>query len=151
MGIFSKSPKQPNPSFSAAADLVRSRRIEYVLINVRDEEPYDTAFLISKVTKRAGECSATILEMGTSVIFVAFGALGPTVAEPEDGAARLLERLRELGNDVRALHGETDAVVGNVGTDTRMAWTALVPSYTSRLSELLALRFGEIASVRKSA
>ena len=61
---------------------------------------------------------------------------------------QLVEKLRqEVGSFLTIVHGECDCLVGSVGSEKLMGYTALIPGFKEKLHKLSSLNYGQVSEI----
>jgi len=125
----------------------RRGEISFALFQVRDEPPervrqrLETAFAI--VSDHGGHIDQIL----SSFILVSFSGFPWQVSLPDRRVAAVGSLIDALGTDIRVIHGCSDALIGNIGSETRYSYGALIPDLAQHLEVLLRLGFGQAAEI----
>lgn len=117
--------------------------IDYVLILIDGNDALRTADIISSVVTSSEKYNGMIETITGSLVVVLFGAL-PAETKAKENRKRLIEELTKThGAFLSIVHGQEQCFVGTVGSESRKAFTALIPNYKDKLSRLSSLKYGE--------
>ncbi|MFZ2008085.1 MAG: hypothetical protein WB697_05940 [Stellaceae bacterium] len=89
-----------------------------------------------------------IMDLMVSVHFVAFGMIGEnreTAQRNSQAAAR--ELMAALGDDIKIVTFDGSIAHGNIGTGSRLAYTACVPDFSRMLAALVDAKYGGITEL----
>lgn len=121
----------------------------FILLQVRDD-PVDQvsthlAYAMDIIIRHDG----LVCDIMSSMALMIFGL--PLREDPEkcnDQRAKSVARLvTELGANIRLVHGTTEGLVGNYGSEHRVHWGPLLPGFARHVNALTALEFGQAAEV----
>jgi len=116
--------------------------IEFVLVLVEAPADQQLEYTIKLVTDSAVGCGGTVLQILGSLIFVGFsGVVG--CAPRAQRQAFVIHVCSTYKLFVKVLHGRASALVGVVGGDSRVAYTAIPDHFGSILEQLSGLSPGE--------
>ena len=128
---------------------MKAVRIEFILIFVDGKSPEEISERIAKAMKITMSQDACIEHLVGQLIFATFGGVHPITPPPRDRAS-LVERLRKgFPSHIKIVHGVADGYWGNVGCETRMSCTSILPEFNAILGLLSRLEFGQIEEFRK--
>jgi hypothetical protein len=119
------------------------KKIYYVFILVDDSDINRTPDIISSVVQLAQDNNGIVDTITGSLIIIHCGFFADE-GSPDENKKQLIEDLiKTHGNLLSIIHGSETCVVGNVGGDSIMSFTALVPNYKEKLFRLASLKYGE--------
>lgn len=124
------------------------RRIQFVLIQIRDDVLADLPARLSRAMEVAMEHGGIIESVTSSLLLVM--CVRPTDGATEPDAARwaLVDAvLRDLGSDAKILHGEADTLYGIFGAARAFRHGPLFAGFASTLATLQAVPFGRSAEI----
>lgn len=124
----------------------RPVHVQYMVVAVTGDAPEQVAERIALVVDLAMMHDAYIDTLFSSIVVLAYGIF-PKRQQPGHDIAGLTVALHEaLGPHVKAIYGETDGHFGLIGGQNRVAYSFIVPDFTSVFGKLAAIPFGEFIS-----
>ena len=121
----------------------------FILLQVRDDPVDQVSAHMTHAFDIILRRNGTICDIMSSMVLAIFGH--PISEDPEkssDQRAKSVARLvTELGANIRLVHGTTEGLVGNYGSQDRVHWGALLPGFARYMTALTALEFGQSAEV----
>ena len=121
---------------------MKKKKINFVMILVKEDS--NTAETIGKAVNFAWKHDAMIDAITGTLISIYFGVPLDQPDQKQMRVAFVNEISESIGPSLSIIHGECECPVGNVGTENRMNYTALLTEYKSKLKKLTALDFGQI-------
>jgi hypothetical protein len=122
-------------------------KIEYVLIVVRGETPEIISELMGAVADIASQHNGTIDSLVSSLVIVTYGMFDCETRTRNDRVT-LVEMLKQtFQGNIKIVHGVETGCFGNLGSDTQMSFSFIIPSFMDGLRTLAGLRFGETLEV----
>lgn len=125
------------------SDVFRHSEIDFALVAVRDDNPEQASKLIHHVTETALANRGFVNQIVSPVVIVTFGMVAAQPARDTDRANLVRTLTRELGNDIKVVHGSGLADIGNIGAAGRLTYAFVIRGFLDALAELAALSFGE--------
>ncbi len=124
----------------------QNRTLDFVLVLMRDSDTPKTGELIGQVMQVMVEHECMI-ETAGSYIRGLYGAPVPT-KNGEQSRAALVGCLRDrFIDDIKIVHGRRESLFGSFGSESLMAYTAVIPGYSDALRELCNLHFGQVKEI----
>jgi len=124
------------------------RTVIFSLLQVRDDDRADIPARLRHAVEIAG-IGGGMIDIMPPLVLVSYGY-------PLDGDAdawrqqrgQMLERLlRDCGSDLRIVFGESDGLVGNLGSEQRFHYGAAIPGFGAAIQKLMTLEFGVASEV----
>ena len=136
---------------SVDANTIRTLKTGWLyclLGQVRDDTPEDIRRNVERAVSIYAEHHGVILDLIASMHLIVFGMFADA-SEKSRGDSRAASKdvLVALGEDVRLVAFEGAITYGNIGTDRRMDYTALLPHFDRLLTALLNTNFGQITEL----
>jgi hypothetical protein len=116
--------------------------IEFVIICVRFETPRQVFKSIGRVIEISTRHQASIDGLSASVIVAAFGAQPHSPEKPGSAAELAAELIKELGLDVKIVHGAGSGYFGCFGSGNSLRFSFVLPRFDSPLALLNQTEFG---------
>ncbi len=125
------------------------RRIILALLQIRDDDPTILAERLKYSIDIAAEAQGMI-DFMPPFLLVTFGF--PLTDMPENLRSQRQQMVEKLlsdcGRDIRIVYGEADGLVGNIGSERRFNYGAVIPGFSTAMQRLLALDFGVASEVQ---
>lgn len=144
--VLDRLRRQIDQSHGPDADLrsIRTRRLNCLLSQVRDRTPEEIRLNVERAVNIYAHNHGVILDMLSSIQLVVFGLTEASEDQRRNWKAASKELIASLRADIRVVAFEGDIAYGNIGTDTRMNYTVLLPEFDRLLAALLATEFGQV-------
>jgi hypothetical protein len=124
------------------------KHVQFVVILGDDTtNPQQVSAMLGRVIDTLIQHHATVTSVLPSLLV---GLLGAPFSEGNSAEARqklISALLREHGEQIRVVHGECNAPVGNFGPPTRYAYGALIPGFSGILKKLIETKFGAAVEI----
>jgi hypothetical protein len=118
------------------------KQINFVMILASQSSRPDQ--IIGEIISLVQKYTGMVDSITCIFITIYFGVPLDQSNQKELRIAFLAELSEKFGSSLAILHGECECPVGNLGNDKRMAYTAFLPEYKSKLCKLSSLEFGQI-------
>jgi hypothetical protein len=140
--LFHSSPG--GDSAKHASELAPHRaEVEFALVLVEASASQQLQHTIKAVTGSAIAYGGTVIEILGSLIFVGFSGV-PGCAPKSERQAFVTHVCSSYKLFVKVVHGKASALVGLVGSDTRLAYTVIPDDFSSIIAQLSSLARGEV-------
>ena len=116
--------------------------VEFALVLVEASASLQLQHTIKAVTGSAIAYGGTVIEILGSLIFIGFSGV-PGCAPKSERQAFVTHVCSSYKPFVKVVHGKASALVGLVGSDTRLAYTAILDDFGSIIGQLPSLAHGE--------
>ena len=129
---------------------LEQRDIYFALITVRDDDGIQIARdRVSKVVDLSVSHGGYVETIFMSLLFVSFGVLPePSAGDVEENSIRVnkfLASIQEyLLENVTILHGQTNALVGYLGNNSKCYYGCILPNIKNLILELLSIPYGSV-------
>jgi len=100
-----------------------------------------------RVADLGTERGAMVFRAYGQTIIMAFGTFPPAQHSAGARNALVAELRKELGEDVRIVHGAVDGQFGNFGSETRIDYNFTFPRFKETLARLDQMEFGQAQEV----
>jgi hypothetical protein len=119
-----------------------------LLVQVRDDTSEDIRRNVERCIPVYLKHRGVIVDMTASFQFVAFGVHGQPQEECRKGSrAAVNELLTTCGENIRIVAFDGEMAYGNVGTESCMSYSVLVPKFDRFLEALLNTEFGSVTQL----
>ena len=126
---------------------LKNGQIEFVLVAVRGETPQIISERMGKVADIACQHNGIIDSLVSSLVIIVYGIFDFDVQQQGDRLT-LIEALNQtFKDDIKIVHGSESGCFGNLGGDTRMSFSFIVPNFINALGLLANLSYGETKQV----
>lgn len=126
---------------------LETKEIDFVVLLVDDTDPNECPSIIKEAVGIINKYEGMIDSILDSFIMVLFGA---PIAQPESRlkGKELVQTLsKAIGQKVSIVHGHSEYLVGTVGNESRISYTALIPGFKEILSRLSGLPYGGVFEI----
>ena len=135
-------------STASLSMIPKQSSICFVLLHVRDDSPNQAHAHLSTAIDTIVDCGG-VADLMCSCVLAIFGhpiGAGPdkTRIQRDVSISRLVAA---LGKNVRLIYGDTDGLVGNIGSRQRVHYGSLIPDFPRYLATLVALEFGQAVQI----
>jgi hypothetical protein len=127
--------KSPAPSLTASD-------IEFVLVSVRFETPRQVSEMIGRVVEICSRHQASVDGVSGSIVVAAFGVQPHATTKPGAAVDLASELIRDLGPDVRIVHGSGPGFHGCLGSGKSLRFSFILRGFDSSLALLDKTEFG---------
>jgi len=132
---------------SQEAVQLKTKKVDFVLILVDDTDSKECPSIIKEAVAIIDKCDGMVDSIVGPFIVVLFGA---PVAQPESESKRkaLVQAItKAIGEKISMVHGHSECLVGTVGNESRMSYTALIPGFKEILRRLAGLPYGGVFEI----
>jgi hypothetical protein len=129
------------------ASHLETKKIEFVLVLVDDTDSKECPSIIRAAVAIIDKYEGMVDSIVGPLIVVLFGA---PVAQPGSESKRkaLVQAItKAIGEKVSMVHGHSECLVGTVGNESRMSYTALIPGFKEILRRLSGLPYGGVLEI----
>jgi hypothetical protein len=119
------------------------QHFQWVLVNLCDRPNEEINHLSEKIIESCFRHQAVISGIAFSLVLAHFGSL-MSEDKVENRLALVSDLLAENGDLIRIAHGQCTSLVGNLGSDHRLSWEAVVPGFNAILKKLMDADFGAV-------
>jgi hypothetical protein len=127
---------------------LKDGQIEFVLIAVRGETPQIISERMGKIAAIACQHNGIIDSLVSSLVIVVWGMIEFDTKQQGDRFTLIEALNKTFGDNIKVVHGSENGCFGNLGSDTRMSFSFIVPSFINALGLLANLPYGETKQVR---
>jgi len=126
---------------------LETRHFQFVVILVDETNPKEIPAVISGVVDTILQHGAIVSDITSSLVVGLFGVPFPEGNSPEVRRGLVDALLREHGDRIKIAHGHCDGAVGNLGSQKRCSYGAVIPGFAGVLKTLLETKFGTAVEV----
>jgi hypothetical protein len=127
---------------------LRECAVEYLFVMVGGDTPESIRTRIAEVTDLALARGAIVLHQVSAMAIVVWGVLN---SQPPPARNALVTSLvKELGSNVKVVHGTSRAHFGNLGSERCMSLSVILPQFTEILAAIARLGFGQVLEVERA-
>ena len=126
---------------------LETKHIDFAMVLVDDRDPQECASVIYESIGIIKKHEGMIDSIVGPFIMVLFGA---PVPQPEARSKRrdlVLALSEAIGQKASIVHGHSECLVGILGGESRMSYTALIPGFKGILGRLSGLAYGGVLEV----
>jgi len=143
-GVIAAIEKDPTKFIKAAPEI---RHFQFVIILLDDERPDDVPAMLNRVVDAIFNHHAMISNIYVSLVVAWFGFPFPDTDSVEE-RLKLVNTLVTGSKDLlRIAHGQCNGKVGNMGSEKRFAYGAVIPDFNNILKRLLDSPLGTVIEV----
>jgi hypothetical protein len=126
---------------------LETKQIDFAIVLVDDRDPNECSSIIYKAIGIINKYEGMVDSIVGPFILVLFGV---PVPQPEARSKRkeLVKALSEaIGEEASIVHGHSECLVGTLGGESRMSYTALIPGFKEILGRLANLDYGSVLEI----
>lgn len=126
---------------------LETKQIDFAMVLVDDRNPNECSSIIYKAVGIISKYEGMVDSIVGPFILVLFGA---PVPQPEARSKRkeLVKALSEaIGEKASIVHGHSECLVGTLGGESRLSYTALIPGFKEILGRLANLDYGGVLEI----
>jgi len=138
-----------NPEVVAELQVGQPQRkhFQFVLVLVDESHPEQMPEVIGRAVDTILEHQAMLMNITSSLLVGLLGVPFPQDNSPEARRGLVDSLLRENGDRIKVAHGDCDGAVGNLGSQRRFSYGALIPRFSGVLKKLLETEFGTAVEI----
>jgi hypothetical protein len=126
---------------------LKPAEIEYVLVSVRGETPEIISERMGAVADIASQHNGVVDSLVSSLVIITYGMFH-FETRTDGNRVTLVEELKQtFQGNIKIVHGVEMGCFGNLGSDTRMSLSFIIPSFMDVLVTLAGLSFGETLEI----
>jgi hypothetical protein len=132
---------------SLEAGHLTTKQIDFILVLVDDTNSKECPSIIRDAVAIIHKFDGMVNSIVGPFIVVLFGV---PVAQPESESKRkgLVQVIsKAIGEKVSIAHGHSECLVGTLGHESRMSYTALIPGFKDVLKRLSSLPYGGVLEI----
>ena len=131
---------------------LRSGKIEFIFVLVRDNLTADVADRVAEVIEIASKLQCHVENIVSSLVVITLGTIPFDPHGDRKTRARVVADLvKKLKSHIKILHGCVRASYGSYGIPRRMTYGTIFPNFSNVLGKLASMEFGEITEWNQTA
>ena len=136
------------PMLHLPINQLESGLVDYVFVAVTAASPNAIGEKLGIVVELAQDSNWSVQEFMCNVVVLVRGQI-PGLEKKGPSARELADQLaKTLGTNVKSVYGEEHAHFGNMGSQSRMTYGVLFPSFVAIMSKLIEMPFGSSHEMR---
>jgi len=123
------------------------KHFQFILVELKDVEVYENSDVLDTIVDILFQNKAILINVSRSVLMGMHGLPYPEMDVPALRLKAVKELSEKCGNQIRIAHGQCNGFVGNIGSEQRHSYGAVIPDQYKILKKLLELPFGSAFEV----